>query len=160
VLAIVAVAAMAGVPLLNGFLSKEMFFAETSAGSTHIRHARVIPMPSATLAGASRSPTRLRFIHDVFWNGEAADLPKTPHEPPFWMLVPVGGAGAALPAGRRAAGGDHRSRAGARRRRPVVGGRCPEYSLAIWHGVNLPLLMSAPPWPPPCCTPSACWRWC
>jgi multicomponent K+:H+ antiporter subunit A len=28
-LAIVASAAMAGVPLLNGFLSKEMFFAET-----------------------------------------------------------------------------------------------------------------------------------
>src|SRR5690606_39699064 len=29
ILALVATAAMAGVPLLNGFLSKEMFFAET-----------------------------------------------------------------------------------------------------------------------------------
>jgi hypothetical protein len=34
-LAIVACAAMAGVPLLNGFLSKEMFFAETVFVSAH-----------------------------------------------------------------------------------------------------------------------------
>ena len=26
--------------------------------------------------------------------------------------------------------------------RPVVGGDLPEYSLAIWHGVNMPLVMS------------------
>ncbi|NKF34117.1 monovalent cation/H+ antiporter subunit A, partial [Pseudomonas sp. BGM005] len=25
---------------------------------------------------------------------------------------------------------------------PVVGGTLPEYSLAVWHGLNLPLLMS------------------
>ena len=26
---------------------------------------------------------------------------------------------------------------------PVVGGRMPSYSLAVWHGVTLPLAMSA-----------------
>jgi multicomponent K+:H+ antiporter subunit A len=31
----------------------------------------------------------LRFIHDVFFNGEPVDLPHTPHEPPRWMKVPV-----------------------------------------------------------------------
>ena len=31
----------------------------------------------------------LRFIHDVFFNGDPIDLPKTPHEPPRWMKVPV-----------------------------------------------------------------------
>ena len=35
-LAMVAAAAMAGVPLLNGFLSKEMFFAETIADPRRI----------------------------------------------------------------------------------------------------------------------------
>ena len=30
-----------------------------------------------------------RFVHDVFFNGEPVDLPKTPHEPPRWMRVPV-----------------------------------------------------------------------
>src|SRR3546814_12748841 len=36
-LALVATAAMAGVPLLNGFLSKEMFFAETIFVHSHPR---------------------------------------------------------------------------------------------------------------------------
>ncbi|HRC73471.1 MAG TPA: MnhB domain-containing protein, partial [Candidatus Competibacter sp.] len=31
----------------------------------------------------------LRFIHDVFFNGDPVDLPRTPHEPPRWMKVPV-----------------------------------------------------------------------
>jgi multicomponent K+:H+ antiporter subunit A len=31
----------------------------------------------------------LRFIHDVFFNGEPVDLPAPPHEPPRWMKVPV-----------------------------------------------------------------------
>jgi NADH:ubiquinone oxidoreductase subunit 5 (subunit L)/multisubunit Na+/H+ antiporter MnhA subunit len=44
-LAMVASAAMAGVPLLNGFLSKEMFFAETRQGP--------VPGPSGQRAAAS-----------------------------------------------------------------------------------------------------------
>src|SRR3546814_3397333 len=40
-LAVVAGAAMAGVPLLNGFLSKEMFFAETLAARREIGRAHV-----------------------------------------------------------------------------------------------------------------------
>src|SRR5690349_16999472 len=49
-LAIVASAAMAGVPLLNGFLSKEMFFAETVFLSSH--HWVEIGLPlAATVAG-------------------------------------------------------------------------------------------------------------
>ena len=140
VLAILASAAMAGVPLLNGFLSKEMFFAETLGLETHSVMRIAIPI-LATLAAAFSVAYSLRFIHDVFWNGEARDLPKTPHDPPFWMLVPV--AALALlcllvgvlpgtiigPVLALAAG-------------PVVGGPLPEYSLAVWHGVNLPLLMS------------------
>ena len=31
----------------------------------------------------------LRFVHDVFFNGEPIDLPRTPHEPPRWMKLPV-----------------------------------------------------------------------
>src|SRR5690349_22385671 len=49
-LALVASAAMAGVPLLNGFLSKEMFFAETVFLSSH--HWVEIGLPlAATVAG-------------------------------------------------------------------------------------------------------------
>ena len=81
----------------------------------------------------------LRFIHDVFFNGEPARLPKfPPHEPPRYMKVPVeilvflcllvG----MLPAAPLLAAAASAS----------LGGQLPEYSLAIWHGFNLPLLMS------------------
>jgi multicomponent K+:H+ antiporter subunit A len=140
-LAIVASAAMAGVPLLNGFLSKEMFFAETLQIADHPLLSIVVPAV-ATLAAALSVAYSTRFIHDVFWNGEPRDLPKSPHEPPFWMMAPsgvlallcllVGILPAATIGGVLAVAAT-----------PVVGGALPEYSLAIWHGLNLPLAMSA-----------------
>jgi multicomponent K+:H+ antiporter subunit A len=141
VLAMVAASAMAGVPLLNGFLSKEMFFSETLAqdflGSFHW----IIPAVS-TLAGAFAVAYSLRFIHDVFFNGEPVNLPKyPPHEPTRYMKIPVeilvllclvvgmlpGFTVAPLLASAASAS---------------LGGALPEYSLHIWHGFNLPLAMS------------------
>jgi multicomponent K+:H+ antiporter subunit A len=140
VLAITSSMAMAGVPLLNGFLSKEMFFAGTlSLGGGPVVQVAVPLL--ATIAAALSVAYSTRFVHDVFWNGEPRGLPRVPHEPPAWMLVPVGilavlcllvgvvpdaviGPVLAVSA------------------RPAVGGRLPEYTLAVWHGVNLPLVMS------------------
>ena len=84
-LAIVASAAMAGVPLLNGFLSKEMFFTETMlVGGTEDWS-----MSYAALAmGVFSVAYSLRFI-SVFFGPPALDLPKQPHEPPRWMRFPV-----------------------------------------------------------------------
>ena len=86
-LATVAAAAMAGVPLLNGFLSKEMFFAETmfAGGEAGLRFA--LPVV-ATLAGVFSVAYSLRFIHRVFFGPPREDLPRTPQEPTRWMLVP------------------------------------------------------------------------
>ena len=139
VLGMVAASAMAGVPLLNGFLSKEMFFAETLSGGgvTGI----LLPV-GATLAGIFSVAYSARFVHDVFFNGEPKDLPRTPHEPPRFMRVPVEllvvlcvavGIAPALTVAPLLA-----VAAGA-----ALGGPLPEYSLAIWHGFNLPLAMSA-----------------
>ena len=81
-------AAMAGVPLLNGFLSKEMFFAETI--ETHDGSIVDDALPYvATLAGMFSVAYSLRFIRDVFFGPPPADLPRTPHEPPHWMRFPV-----------------------------------------------------------------------
>ncbi len=88
VLAMVASAAMAGVPLLNGFLSKEMFFAEAVGVTTQMRFGWLLPA-AVTVAGIFAVAYSLRFIHDVFFNGEPINLPKTPHEPTRWMKVPV-----------------------------------------------------------------------
>ena len=139
VLAMVAAAAMAGVPLLNGFLSKEMFFAKTVYVSTE----GAIPwLPMfATVAGAFAVAYSLRFIHDVFFNGEPIDLPKTPHEPPRWMKVPVEVlvviclAVGILPAWTF---GPLLATAAA----STLQADLPEYSLAIWHGINPALIMS------------------
>jgi multicomponent K+:H+ antiporter subunit A len=140
-LAMTAAAAMAGVPLLNGFLSKEMFFAETLGAGEHGIFQIAIPL-IATLAGMFAVAYSLRFIHDVFFNGEPVGLSRIPHEPPRWMKMPVEALtvvclavgilpqqtiGTLLAAGARA----------------TLGGELPGYSLAIWHGFNSPLAMSA-----------------
>jgi len=87
-LAMIAAAAMAGVPLLNGFLSKEMFFAETLEQNTLGSISWMIRV-FATIGAAFSVAYSLRFIHDVFFNGEPVGLPKIPHEPPRYMWVPV-----------------------------------------------------------------------
>lgn len=139
-LAMVAAAAMAGVPLLNGFLSKEMFFAETVFLDTRDFLQIALPL-LATVAGMFSVAYSLRFTLDVFCGPPATDLPLQPHEPPHWMRVPVEllvltclvvgivpawTVGAPLNAAAL----------------PVVGGVLPPFSLAVWHGFNLPFAMS------------------
>ncbi len=139
-LAMVASAAMAGVPLANGFLSKEMFFAEAVTAGSEYRLGWLLPVV-ATLAGVFAVAYSLRFIHDVFFNGEPVNLPKTPHEPVRWMKVPVEilvvlvllvgifPAQTVEPLLAVAAGA-------------VLQGPLPEHNLAIWHGFNPALWMS------------------
>jgi multicomponent K+:H+ antiporter subunit A len=140
-LAMVAAAAMAGVPLLNGFLSKEMFFAETIAH--HVDSVLDDALPYVvTLAAMFSVAYSLRFIDGVFFGPPPADLPRTPHTPPIWMLVPVGFLVLAclvvgiLPAVTIGPFLDTAVRA-------VLGEATPAYSLRLWHGFTLALLMSA-----------------
>ena len=139
-LATVAAAAMAGVPLLNGFLSKEMFFAETIhldlVGWRHL----ALPL-AATLAGVFSVAYSLRFVHQVFFGPETTDLPQRPHEPTRGMLLPsLLLVLACLLIGifpEHTIGPSLRSATDA-----ILGSRAPHYSLAVWHGLNLPLAMS------------------
>ncbi|HWS73808.1 MAG TPA: monovalent cation/H+ antiporter subunit A [Quisquiliibacterium sp.] len=137
-LAIIAAAAMAGVPLLNGFLSKEMFFAEAVLAGSERDYRLAV---AATVAGLFSVAYSLRFIHDVFFGPPASDLPHAPHEPPGWMRFPIEllvlaclvvGVAPELTVGpflRHAAAS-------------VLGADMPVYSLSAWHGLNLPLMMS------------------
>ncbi|WP_297791553.1 monovalent cation/H+ antiporter subunit A [uncultured Marinobacter sp.] len=140
-LAMVAAASMAGVPLLNGFLSKEMFFAESLQLNLPGFWAWVPPLV-ATLAGIFAVAYSARFIHDVFFNGKPVDLPiYPPHEPPRYMKIPVEilvfacimvGVFPAISVGPLLY-----TAAAA-----TLGGPVPEYHLTIAHGFNLPLVMS------------------
>lgn len=139
-LAIVAALSMAGVPLLNGFLSKEMFFAETLNQSMLGSLSWMIPL-LATVGAAFSVAYSLRFIHDVFFNGEPIGLPKTPKEPPRYMKVPVEILVAlCLLVGMFPAYvvEDLLNVASF----AVLSHAVPEHNLAIWHGLNVPLLMS------------------
>jgi multicomponent K+:H+ antiporter subunit A len=139
-LAIVAAGSMGGVPLLNGFLSKEMFFAETIGHPVFDDLNWLLPT-FATLAGVFAVAYSARFIHDVFFNGEPVNLPRRPHEPPNWMRVPVEvlvglcllvgifpqiSVAPVLQAAAQAA----------------LQQSLPEFHLAVWHGFNAPFLMS------------------
>ncbi|WP_308907682.1 monovalent cation/H+ antiporter subunit A [Pseudomonas canadensis] len=139
-LAMVASASMAGVPLLNGFLSKEMFFAETVFITSTAWVEFALPL-IATIAGTFSVAYALRFTVDVFFGPTATNLPHTPHEPPRWMRAPVEllvftcllvGIFPAQVVGSILAAAAL----------PVVGGVLPEYSLTIWHGWNAPMIMS------------------
>ncbi len=138
-LAMVASGAMAGVPLLNGFLSKEMFFAETvDLDASHLIEWSVPAI--ATIAAALAVTYSMRFIHDVFFNGQPVGLTRTPHEPPRWLRVPV----EVLVVVCLAVGIAPNWTIGPVLAAMVTGtlGMRPEYSLALWHGFNMPLLMS------------------
>ena len=143
-LSMVAAASMAGVPLTNGFLSKEMFFTEAVVGTASMGGVWVWLVPAlVTLAGVFSVAYSLRFVHDTYFNGELGDVPnKHPHEPPLGMKLPamllvtmciVVGLLPAITFGPLV----HVAATA------MVGQPLPEYHLALWHGFNLPLLMSA-----------------
>ena len=139
-LAMVAAAAMAGVPLVNGFLSKEMFFGEALALERGGGLQWILPI-AAVMGGVFSVAYSLRFIHDVFFLDRPLQTPRTPHEPPRWMRIPVEilvavcllvglfpgfSVQALLTVSAQA----------------VLAGPPPEFSLKLWHGVNVPLIMS------------------
>lgn len=139
-LAIVASASMAGVPLLNGFLSKEMFFAEAVIAD-HDEFVEIILPLAAVTAGALAVAYSLRLVMSVFFGPVATDLPKKPHEPPFWMLVPSG----LLVLTCLVVGIFPRYTLGPLLHSAslsILGAATPEFSLKIWHGFNMPLVMS------------------
>jgi multicomponent K+:H+ antiporter subunit A len=140
-LAMVAAAAMAGVPLLNGFLSKEMFFAESLSVEGPVESLNRAMRFIAVLWGMFSVAYSLRFIHGVFFGPAPTGLPRRPQEPPRWMrfpiellvlaclvvgILPTLTIGPILDVGVRA----------------LLGANTPSYQLAVWHGFTMPLVMS------------------
>lgn len=139
-LAMVASAAMAGVPLLNGFLSKEMFFAE--AVETHADSWLDTAAPYAAVLGSALAVAySLRLIHSIFLGAPPESFPREPHEPPFWMRFPV----MFLVIACLVVGMIPTLTIGSFLHvavSSVLGAATPQYSLAVWHGFNLPMAMS------------------
>jgi multicomponent K+:H+ antiporter subunit A len=141
-LTMITAASMAGVPLTNGFLSKEMFFTELLASLSG--PVLIVSAILATLAGIFAVAYSVRLVHGVFFDGPiGAGVPnRQAHEPPLGMRIPaillavlcilVGLVPALLV--------ENIVNATARASTQVsdfAGSH-----LAIWHGFNLPLVMS------------------
>jgi multicomponent K+:H+ antiporter subunit A len=135
----VAAGAMAGVPLLNGFLSKEMFFSEALQLASGSDLSLAFPV-IATIAGLFSVAYSIRFVHRVFFGPVSQDLPRTPHRPNRRMLVPsIVLVLACLLVGifpQQTVGSVLAIAAGS------VLGEVPAYQLTLWHGWTVPLFMS------------------
>ena len=140
VLMVIAAAAMAGIPGLNGFISKEMFLEQV----VEYGHTATPPwlLPAIVTLGAVFSAAySIRIAHNVFFGGEPSDLPKEPHDPSAGMQIPV----AILVVGCIVVG---LFPAMAEPLVTLVVGSslqdtAPAIHLAIWHGFTPALYMSA-----------------
>ena len=140
VLSILAAASMAGIPFLNGFLSKEMLIAQSLEWHDGSWLDRNLPY-LVVIASAFSVAYTLRFVVTVFFGPTATDLPQAPHEPNPWMhrpvsllvlvcvIVGIAPAQTIEPLINMA-------------NRAVSGPDAPVEHIAIWHGVNAPLLLS------------------
>jgi multicomponent K+:H+ antiporter subunit A len=136
---IVTALSMAGMPLFNGFLSKEMMLEE--AAHTVWAHNHWLVPVAATIGAVMSVGYAFRFIAHVFLGPVRDDYPSKPHDPPFGMwagpgllallvlLIGLWPAAIAGPIVAVAAGA-------------VTGGDLPYYTLKIWHGVTPALVMS------------------
>ncbi|WP_082363423.1 monovalent cation/H+ antiporter subunit A [Chondromyces crocatus] len=138
-LGVLAAASMAGLPPLNGFLSKEMML-EEAAHTPWLGQAWLVPA-IATLAATLSVAYALRYIVHTYFGPRRSDDLGAPHDPPFGLWAPsallvvlvilIG----LFPA--TVAGPLVRATSTA-----VIGAEPPEVALSLWHGFTPALGMS------------------
>ncbi|WP_230530040.1 monovalent cation/H+ antiporter subunit A [Microvirga roseola] len=139
-LALIAAGSMAGLPLLNGFLSKEMML-EEAAHAAYAGNAWIVPA-LATLGALLSVAYSARLAIKVYLGPVRSDYPHPPHDPPAGLWLPV----AVLVAPVIAIGllpALVATRVVSQTALAVIGGEpLPIFKLALWHGVTPALLMS------------------
>jgi multicomponent K+:H+ antiporter subunit A len=138
-LATVAAASMAGVPLLNGFLSKEMML-EAAAHTSYAGLPWLVPA-LATLGALLSVAYAARYVVHVFLGRPRDDYPHRPHDPPAGMWLPV--AVLVLPVVLIGVAPPLVEPVVDLAADAVTGGNLPDYHLALWHGITPALFMSA-----------------
>jgi multicomponent K+:H+ antiporter subunit A len=138
-LAVVAGLSMAGIPPLNGFISKEMMLEEASH-TVWASQPWLVPV-LATLGATFSVAYSFRYIVHVYFGKRRTDYPRAPHDPgiglwgPPAVLVALVVAIGLFPAVVAGPLVEQVSRV-------VIGGETPYYSLSLWHGVTPALFMS------------------
>jgi len=135
----IAAASMAGIPLLNGFLSKEMMLHEISH-TAWAGQGWVLPV-LATVGALFSVAYSFRYIVHGFFGPQRDDYPSHPHDPPAGLWLPP----ALLVVLVVLIGLFPETFAGDLVRRTasaVIQGPVPEFHLALWHGFTPALFMS------------------
>ncbi|KTF69431.1 cation:proton antiporter [Sphingomonas sp. WG] len=138
-LGVLAASAMAGVPPLGGFISKEMML-EQSAHTVFMGQALLVPV-LATVAAMLSAAYSLRYAVGLHFGPRRTGEVTAPHDPralllgPPALLVLIALALGLLP---MTLAGPLVAAASA----VVTGTAAPTLHLALWHGVNPALLMS------------------
>ncbi len=139
VIATISALSMAGIPFLNGFLSKEMML-EEAAHTVWLGNHWVVPA-LATFGALLSVAYSLRFIAHVFLGPKRDDYPAKPHDPEFglWaapallatlvVLIGIFPQAIAAPLVALTSGA-------------VIGGEVSYLHLKLWHGVTPALYMS------------------
>jgi multicomponent K+:H+ antiporter subunit A len=140
-LGLIAAGSMAGLPFLNGYLSKEMML-EVAGHTVYAGNAWLVAV-LATGGALLSVAYSVRFATKVYLGPVRSDYPHRPHDPPAGLWVPVAvlvslvagiGILPALTAGPVVE----------RTALAVVGTPTPPaYRLAVWHGFTPALFMSA-----------------
>jgi multicomponent Na+:H+ antiporter subunit A len=89
VLAFIGAFASAGIPLFNGFVSKELIF-EAAYEQLGIAPWMVIFPIFAVIGSVFTFAYSMKIFFGVFYGEESNELPKHPHDPPFGMLFSPG----------------------------------------------------------------------
>lgn len=135
----VAALAMAGIPPLGGFISKEMML-EESVHTGVLGNAWLVPFLAAVAATLSVAYS-LRYAFGLFFGARQTGDVAAPHDPGAGMLGPS----IALVVAAVAFGLLPMTLAGplvTAASAAVTGGPRPELHLALWHGINPALALS------------------
>jgi len=131
----IAALSMAGLPPLNGFLSKEIFY--------DVSLDEGVLIAIVAVAGAIMTFIySLRIFHGVFFGEQTPEVTHA-HESPKGMLIPIG-----ILAGLCVLIGFFPALIQSRLLEPAVLSVIPHsdyfehHNLALWHGFNMPLIMS------------------
>lgn len=89
VLAFIGAFASAGIPLFNGFVSKELIF-EAAYDQIGIAPWMSVFPVFAVIGSALTFAYSMKIFFGVFFGEESKELPKHPHDPPFGMLFSPG----------------------------------------------------------------------
>ncbi|MEM0937652.1 MAG: monovalent cation/H+ antiporter subunit A [Pseudomonadota bacterium] len=138
-IALITALSMAGIPPLNGFISKELMLEQTTHLGFNL-YGLVVPL-LATLGATLSVAYSLRYVFHVFLGPVRDDYPHAPHDPLFGMYAAplllallVVGIGLASDA---TVGPLQASATAA-----VTNGAFEYHTLKLWHGVTPALFMS------------------